>query len=248
VKRLLSPPGRGVLSRIAAARTLVAFDFDGTLAPIVVNRDRALMRQQTRLLFTRLCELYPCAVVSGRARDDVAGRVAGAGVKYVVGNHGLEPGPSLESFAKDMVVVRAELQQALAQQPGIEVENKRYTLAVHYRKSRDKTAARRAIAAAVAAISIPARSIPGKQLVNLLPSAAPGKGAALLALRDRAAADVALYVGDDVTDEEVFRLGDPVRLVTARIGASKRSHAMYYLRDQLEVDQLMRQLVELRQH
>ncbi len=90
------------------------------------------------------------------------------------------------------------------------------------------------------------RVVPGKQVVNLVPLDAPNKGDALLALRDSTGADMAIYVGDDVTDEDVFRLDQPGRLFTVRIGTSKRSAARYFLKQQEEIDALLEALVQLR--
>ena len=56
-----------------------------------------------------------------------------------------------------------------------------------------------------------------------------------------------MYVGDDVTDEDVFRLDQPGRLFTVRIGQSRTSAARYYLRQQREIDQLRTCLVALRE-
>jgi trehalose 6-phosphate phosphatase len=79
-----------------------------------------------------------------------------------------------------------------------------------------------------------------------VPEAAPSKGDALVALRDRTEADIAMYVGDDVTDEDVFRIDQPGRLFTVRIGRSRTSAARYYLRQQQEIDALLEHLVSLR--
>jgi trehalose 6-phosphate phosphatase len=92
MKHALSRRTSDVLAQLASKRALLAFDFDGTLAPIVADRDRAVMRRRTRTLFGAVCELYPCAVISGRARHDVASRPGKIDVKHVVGNHGIEPG------------------------------------------------------------------------------------------------------------------------------------------------------------
>ncbi len=83
-------------------------------------------------------------------------------------------------------------------------------------------------------------------MLNLLPAGAPDKGVALTRLRARERATVALYVGDDVTDEDVFRLGQPGRLLSVRVGRSRRSAASHYLRDQAEIDDLLARLVALR--
>ena len=87
---LLSRASRPILTRLARERTLCAFDFDGTLSPIVEHPDRASMRVRTRKLLGRLAALYPCVIVSGRARADVLGKLRGVNVARVIGNHGAE--------------------------------------------------------------------------------------------------------------------------------------------------------------
>jgi trehalose 6-phosphate phosphatase len=246
VKALLSSANRAVLARLAASRGLLAFDFDGTLAPIVVRRDAAVMRPGTARLFGRLCELYPCAVISGRSRSDVAARLGGAPVRYVVGNHGLEPGATLRACRQEMGRVRSLLELALLPEPGVELEDKRYSLAIHYRMSPRRRGARSMILAAIASLPVPVRAVGGKSVVNLVPAWAPHKGNAFLRLVELEAAATALYVGDDVTDEDVFQLDHGVRLITARVGASRRSSAAYTLRDQGAIDLLLETLLELR--
>lgn len=246
MKHILSRANVDVLAQLAWARVLLAFDFDGTLAPIVEDRSAAVMRPRTSQLVSRVCTLYPCAVISGRSRSDVAERLGGARVKYVVGNHGMEPSPGQRRFEREAASARALLVAALRAWPGVDVEDKRFSLAVHYRRSRRKREARAAILAAVAALPTPMRVVLGKMVVNVVPARAPDKGDALLDLRARAKADTALYVGDDVTDEDVFELDQPGRLLTIRVGKSRSSAAAYFVRDQREVDTLLARLVALR--
>jgi trehalose 6-phosphate phosphatase len=145
-----------------------------------------------------------------------------------------------------MAAVRPLIEAALCQHGGLDVEDKQYSLAVHYRNSPAKRRARTAIHRVVATLPVPMRVVPGKLVINILPRGAPHKGHALLELRQREAARMALYVGDDVTDEDVFELEDEGSLVAARVGHSKRSAAPYFLRDQREIDLLLASLLELR--
>ena len=243
MKYLLSPPSTDVLYGLTRTRALLAFDYDGTLAPIVASRDDAQMRPETAALFGRVCELFPCAVISGRSQADVAARLRGAPVKYVVGNHGAEPSGGLERFAADVARAREWLREALAEQEGIEIEDKSYSLAVHYRRADDPVAAAAAIAAAVSKLPASMRVVDGKRVVNVVAERAPNKGDALLDLRALEHADTVLYVGDDVTDEDVFELNQPGRVIGVRVGESQSSAAQYFLRDQLEMDELLRTLV-----
>ncbi len=246
MKHILAKDSVDLVAQTAASKVLVAFDFDGTLAPIVPDRHAAAMRPRTRRLLAALCERFPCAVLSGRSRPDVSARLAGASVKYVVGNHGLESEErETESDAGGMQAIRQRLESDLGDRHGIDIEDKRFSLSIHYRRSRRKQDARAAIQAAAASLPTPVRLVAGKLVVNVLPASAPHKGDALMALRGIERADTALYVGDDVTDEDVFSLDQPGRLLSVRVGRSRSSSAAFYLRDQREVDVLLRILVNL---
>jgi trehalose 6-phosphate phosphatase len=243
---LLARDQRGFLTQLAWSEILLAFDYDGTLAPIVPNRDEAEMRPHTARLFKLLCSTYPCAVLSGRSRSDVSARLGGAAVKYVVGNHGLEPDGDLPAFESQMLEARPRLEAALAPMQGVDLEDKRYSLALHYRRAPNKHGARAAIERAVQSLPTPLRVVHGKLVVNVLPPRAPDKGTALLALMEREGAACALYIGDDVTDEDVFRIGDPQRLVTVRVVASEDSAASHFIKSQLDIDALLARFLELR--
>jgi len=247
MKRILSPGNVDVLAQYAWSNVLLAFDFDGTLSPIVAERDAARMRDTTSELFDRVCRLYPCAIISGRSREDVEGRVNGAPVRYVVGNHGLEPGPHMGAFEVQIAESRPMLEGSLAGLSGVDIEDKRFSIAVHYRRSRRKRDARRAIHEAVSALPHTMRIVPGKLVVNVLPEQAPHKGDALLHLREACGADTAVYVGDDATDEDVFALDQPGRLLSIRVGMSRSSSAAYCVAGQRDVDPLLRRLVRLRE-
>ena len=111
-------------------------------------------------------------------------RLGGASVKYVIGNHGLEPGADLNVFEREIARIGPRLKAELASCPGVEVEDKRYSLAVHDRRSRLKRQARARIREAVAVLPLPMR----------VPERAPNKGDALLRLRSLKAANTALFV------------------------------------------------------
>lgn len=246
MKDLLLKREREVLAQLAWSKTLLAFDFDGTLAPIVVERTEAAMRPSTRALFKETCELYPTAVISGRGRDDVLSRLDGCEVKYVIGNHGLEPTAASPRMASLLDEARAACLRLASSSPGLDLEDKRYSLALHYRRSRTKRAAVRAIQRLVKRLETPLRVIPGKYVVNLLPPGTPHKGDALVAIRSLEKADTAIYVGDDATDEDVFRLDQPGRLLTVRVGRSSASAATHYVQGQRDVDALLRALIRHR--
>jgi trehalose 6-phosphate phosphatase len=246
MRDILAAENVELLAQFAWSRVLLAFDFDGTLAPIVADRDAAQMRSRTRALFDRVCKLYPTAVISGRDDADISKRVVDSPVRHVVGNHGVGPAWQSSTFQMQVAMIYPELANALMHVPGVEVEAKRASVAVHYRRARRSRDARRAIDAAVARLSFSMRSIPGKRVVNLIPLHAQSKGDALQRLRDEEGADTAIYVGDDTTDEDVFALDQPGRLLSIRVGRSTSSAAPYYLQNQRRIDALLSHMTKLR--
>jgi trehalose 6-phosphate phosphatase len=242
---ILSDQGGDIVDRIAAARALLAFDYDGTLAPYTDQRDAAVMRAETRTLLRTAALLYPCAVVSGRSRADVAARVEGIPLIGVVGNHGAEAGfgPLDDSLRARTAEWQALLAPALAQADGVEIENKGFSLALHHRRARSWGAARQAIHAAIARLQ-GAVVFEGHAVVNVLPEGAPTKANAIRQLCARFALDVVVYVGDDRSDEEAFQC-DAVT-VAVRIGIDPASRARFSLSEQAEVDGLLRALIQAR--
>jgi trehalose 6-phosphate phosphatase len=245
MSRILSRRNRAVLERFAWSNALLAFDFDGTLAPIVAEPDRAAMRACTRQRLEALARAYPCIVISGRAHADVRKRLRGVGLRGVVGNHGVEPWQTTTGLIGEVRRWRPTLERALRSHSGVWIEDKAYSIAVHYRMSRAKKVARAAILRAAQELG-DLRVIGGKQVVNLLPRGAPHKGFALERERERLGCDTAVYVGDDETDEDVFALDQPGRLLTIRVGAKRASAATYSLRNQREIDDLLLVLLRLR--
>ncbi len=243
---LFDPTSTAALLPLGEHDTLLAFDFDGTLAPIVHKPELARMLPTTEHLFAHLCQLSPCAVVSGRARADVKSRLGSATPLYVVGNHGMEWGEDQTTHDPSLSRAHGILERELGTLPGLVIENKHHSLSIHYRQADDHDAALGNIERVLSQLAEPLRRQDGKAVINLLPVDAPHKGNALLALCERHRARHALFVGDDVTDEDAFRVTGNLTLVTVRIGRCTDSAAEYYLNEQAEIDQLLEALLALR--
>jgi trehalose 6-phosphate phosphatase len=244
MKEILSEAG-SVIDEVARARTLLAFDFDGTLAPIVEDRAQASMRGETRALLRATALLYPCAVISGRMRSDVASRVSDVPLAAVVGCHGAEPGfgPLDRSLERRVASWPGELERALGECDGIDIEDKKFSIALHYRRARSWRDAERLALSAAGKLD-GAVVFGGHAVVNVLPKDAPTKGDAIRELCDRLGARIAVYVGDDRTDEEAFR--SEVVGISICVGGERDSSAAYGLADQREIDDLLRALVAAR--
>lgn len=244
MRHLFSIAASAVVSEFAARRTLLAFDFDGTLAPIVDQPDAAAMRPRTQALLGEVARRYPVVVISGRAQDDVLRRLAQIPVLEVVGNHGLEPNPFADRFANAVQRWLPLLTERLAGVQGVVIEDKRLSVALHYRASLDQKRALEAIEQTLPLLG-PLRVVGGKKVVNLVPEGGQHKGTALQQLQQKLDCEASLFVGDDVTDEDVFAMRS-LSLLTIRVGQKRDSQAEFFLRDQLEIDALLQLLAESR--
>ncbi len=241
MRRALSPEGRARLARCLRQGALLAFDFDGTLAPITAEPRRARMRPRTRSLLARLASKHPCLVLSGRGLADLERRLSGIELVELVGNHGAtrRSGPRTSARALERCAAwRAELERRLASHRGVTIEDNGASLSVHYRKAHDRNAARRAILRSVGFLD-GARALAGKCVVNVLPAEAPDKGQVLAAICRRRRMRAAMYVGDDVTDEAAFAAPVAACYATVRVGRSQTSAASHFLEHQEGIDELL---------
>ena len=238
-----SPEGVACLAAVLATGPLLAFDIDGTLAPIVDRPDEARLPEAVQRCLAELARRAEVAIITGRAVDD-AQRMLSFEPHYLVGNHGIEGLPQWrarsDAFARTVGEWSATLDGfgALSSM-GVTIEDKRYSLSLHYRQAADADAAYRAILRCARLLDPEPRVIDGKAVVNLLPPGAPDKGDALSALIEETRCGTVLYVGDDDTDETVFGLNLP-SVLTLRVEPASESRAALFLRDQGEVLTLMR--------
>lgn len=212
-------------------------DVDGTLAPIAPTPERATVPSETRDVVSRLVRAPATIVVlvSGRAATD-AWKVAGVDGVWVIGNHGFEirdpqgrvtADARVRGFDDAIAQAAAKLTNDLSDVPGAIVENKRWTLSVHYRMvAAPQVDALKARAADVAR-ALELRVLDGKKIVELRPPIDVDKGTACIAFldhhgvtRDRGSV---IYIGDDRTDEDAFRELRAVLpdTVTVRVASSE---------------------------
>jgi trehalose 6-phosphate phosphatase len=243
---LFSEPGRAALYRFVDHSTLFAFDLDGTLAGITDDPQRIYVSGPTRQGLSRLIRQAPVAVITGRSRDDARAHL-GVNPHFLIGNHGAEGLPGWEMREREFVTLCASWENQLRQSlpstdaSGIAIENKGTTLSIHYRAAPAERKARALILKGIAGLIPKPRIVAGKAVENLLPASAPDKGTAMLYLMGLAKCPKGLYVGDDVTDEDVFRLGGK-NLFTVRVGCLTKTCAQYVLRDNNEIIRLLKEI------
>jgi trehalose 6-phosphate phosphatase len=242
---ILIPRNLRALAGFAASNVLLAFDYDGTLAPLAATPASARMRAETGRRLARISDRYPCVVISGRPLDDLAKRLSRIPVWYLFGNHGFEPRAGSDEHARRVEDWVHRLNAQLPAQHGLVIEHKKYSVTLHYRHVRNKRRVVEAIGNAVRQLA-DVRTVGGVKAINLLPRGGADKGVAVQRARRMFSCDTVIYVGDDDTDEDAFTSAPPERLLSIRVGARGATRAQYRLRSQRDVDQLLQRLLQFR--
>jgi trehalose 6-phosphate phosphatase len=212
---------------VAAPTVLVASDFDGVLAPLVLDPMRSRPLEGTIDSLTGLAALPAthAAVVSGRDLETLTALTGLDGSAVTrIGSHGAQTSRASASGLtqeqqQTLARVTSDLEDLRGNLPdGAVLELKPSAVVLHTRRMADATAAS---AAEAAALELTGRHtgvhvLHGKHVVEVSVVRAD-KGTALLALRDEVGADAVAYFGDDVTDEDAFRALGPGD-VTVKVG------------------------------
>lgn len=247
---LFSKSSMIVLESLSFTKTLYAFDFDGTLAKIVSSPSEAYMTKTTESLLRELSRLVPVAIVSGRALEDLKKRV-GFKPQFLIGNHDPQIFGEAKKSVSEAVLTCQKWLEMLTRfdfGPGVEIEEKVHSLAIHYRRSRQKKEAVVRIKDAIKQLSPEARVIFGKSVVNLIPLGAPHKGTAILDLIKRSMVKHIFYIGDDESDEDIFSLDyNGGQIMSVRVGQKRSSQAKYFIRRQSEVNQVLKTIIRFHQ-
>lgn len=200
------------LEEIARAPVLlVASDYDGTLSPIVSDPEKAVPHRESIVALRQLASLSQThvAVISGRALRDLSRLTGEPDEVHLVGSHGSEFDPDFAvQLSPESVALRKRLESELAEiasrADGLAVERKPASVAFHFRNA-DPEQGKRAFEAVMQgpATYEGVYTKHGKQVVEL-GVVATNKGIALDIIRQRVGATAALFIGDDVTDEDAF--------------------------------------------
>ena len=202
---LFGPEGQAAIDALLRRRPLLAFDFDGTLAPIVARPQDARISQAVAQRLQRLGQRLPVAIVTGRAVDDVRGRL-GFEPQFVVGNHGAEECTALPPHRPGACARPAA---SAAYNPSARAGRRRragrgqgQSIALHYRLGGGAKRPWPDPSAAGGRHS----TFSGKMVENIVAAGAPDKSHAVIA-GGALLTSSAFFAGDDVNDEPVFATG-----------------------------------------
>lgn len=242
-----------IIGRIQKHGLLLMLDFDGVLAPIIPHHKDACMSAKTRALLAACARRGRVVVISGRSLQDVRRRVALPLVWYA-GNHGAEwqlgkvrgraEVPAVERRA--LSAARKGFDELAERYPGIEVEDKKLTLGIHFRAvpSGRIGAFRKEVQRIAQQFLHTLAAAEGIKLISVRPLHGRTKGDAIRMVRGLASKGlVPIFIGDDTTDEDAFRALP--RGITIRVGIRRGSYAHFFLRTRADVDVLLAALAGL---
>lgn len=209
------PTAIEALAAQPAAAALV-LDFDGVLAPIVEDPETSAMPERAAASLAGItASLGTVAVISGRPASFLAGRVRVAGIR-LLGSYGMEQvrdgngqlSPAAAAWLPAVAAARAELAGLLGALPGLRIEAKPASVAVHWRQAPDRDAAAAEVHKATARVAAATglRLEPGKLVSELRPPIEVDKGSAVAALIRQARPAVTVYAGDDLGDLPALRV------------------------------------------
>lgn len=245
-------------NQITGERISLFLDFDGTLTPIVSRPEKAFLSLHIRERIHRFCSICKVAVVSGREIEDIKERVGIPECIYV-GNHGLEvEGNGISFKVKGAVEARSEIVKFLEEIRkvirdgnirGAVLEDKKLTASIHYRLM-DKIDIETFLSLIRSTLKPYLekglfRIVEGKMVVEVRPNIQWDKGKAVewLMMRDGFKGSIPIYIGDDETDRDAFRVlkGHGISVAVGPM----LEDADFHLRGQVEVDKFLRWLESL---
>jgi trehalose 6-phosphate synthase/phosphatase len=228
------------LDDIPRENIFLFLDYDGTLTPIVDTPDKALMTKPMRSLIRELRDKLPVAIISGRSLKDVMNMVKIKEMIYA-GNHGAEVwyGNRLvigHSGSKEKLNdIISKLQKSLASIKGVIVEDKGITASIHFRNvsPEDQSRLFNIFWSITNKHKRYFRVTSGRKVLEIRPVGIWNKGDAVnMIWKKFDKSRLPIYIGDDVTDEDAFKVlkGEGIS-----IAIGKSLDADYYLKNQKEL-------------
>lgn len=261
-----------IMNQAGSKKIAIFLDYDGTLTPIVDDPDRAFISDKMRDAVRKVAKYFLTAIISGRSRDKVHDLV-GLSELYYAGSHGMDimvpvneklsdeftnqQGREVNLFqpAKEFIPMIDEVFRTFVINTksikGANVENHKFCASIHYRNVEEKNWS--VVAQCVYDIlkEYPRlRLTHGRKVLEVRPAISWDKGKAVEFMLESLGCSqtddvLALYIGDDRTDEDAFKILRERNLGYGILVSPnpKESNASFSLKDPSEVQQFLESLV-----
>lgn len=229
------------------------FDFDGTLSEIAKTPEEACLKESTKKLLKNLSRKEYVAVVSGRELSDIKNKVGLEGLIYA-GNHGFEWEIGGKESSVKVPLIKKKMMEEVKKRfkiiaenyLGILIESKGFSFSIHYRNLDQKKVKvflrylkrnnyfmdKRGLLSVVR----------GKKVLEIRPNVNWNKGKFIKFLLEWMNGKFfPVYVGDDTTDENAFRVLK--NGLTIHMGKKHKSSAEYFIKT-TEIDRFLSWIVK----
>lgn len=199
--------------RACPSKTAILSDIDGTLHPIVEKPDQIHFNDFVSVVLEKLAKKYALvSLITGRSLKSALSFIKVRGVVYI-GNHGLEVSRNSKiGYAKNVQKYIPNIRSALklvsesdlSKISEIYIEDKGVAIAVHYRRAPAKLFEVEKIVNRIAN-NLGLKVIKGRKVYELQPPLDIDKGTALEEIIKQSEVNLALYMGDDISDIKAFK-------------------------------------------
>jgi trehalose 6-phosphate phosphatase len=195
--------------------TAVITDIDGTISEIVPRPDEAEVDQEMRLILVEIQKRYKLlAFITGRPVESARKMVDIEDALYI-GNHGMEYlqgnqiilDPEAANYQSQIRNIEEILKNKL-DMDGIILENKRTSLAIHYRLIKNQQKAKTTILKIIKTINLsPDLAVfTGRKIIEIKPKTVNNKGTIITEIVKKYDIKQLIYAGDDTTDQDAFKI------------------------------------------
>ncbi len=246
---------------LSASEVELFLDYDGTITPIQKTPSEAVLSPDTIHLLQQLIQLpdVRVTIVTGRSMKDIRNFITFENIRLVA-NHGFHIcqnksewiHPDALTSRPKMHQLQEILQNALDSFSNVYVEDKQFTLSVHYRNviAQNVPFVKELTMKTISSFDPELIITEGKEVLEVRPAVEWGKGHAvrkILKEHQYPPNSLKIYIGDDITDEDAFKVLKPPG-ITIHVGEMPETKAQYYVENVKDVIKILKMIIKLRTH
>jgi len=237
-------------------RVYLFLDYDGTLTPIRKLPSSAVLSGSMKNLLSELNNQpnIKVIIVTGRSYSDFK-KLSGLKNITIASNHGFHINsekinwrhPAIKKILPVFQDVTLLLKKSLKQFPSTVIEDKGITVSVHYRNVKNKfvPSIKETVLYILERYSQKLKITYGKKVIEIKPAVEWNKGLAVLKIlklfRLKTSNSTMIYIGDDTTDEDAFKILRN-KAITVHVGNSSETNAEYIVKNTREVQSVLRSI------